>query len=312
MCIRDRPTALPAWQEVKAQDQFISLNFRRDRAKQITAALGHREFAGFDRGHGAIPAVTCIMPYDKDASLPCAFDPERPATTLGEVLSRHGIKQFHCAETEKYAHVTYFFNGGRPDPYQGEKQLLIPSPRVSTYNLQPEMSAAQISTSVLNAMKQRHFGFIVVNFANGDMVGHTADWFATLKAVEALDDAAGDLLDAATQLGYSAILTADHGNCEELTDTQSGGPHTQHTCNPVPCLVIDELHWLLSSQAGLSSIAPTVLQLMGIEQPAEMTGKSLLLKGQKRELQRDAPVSYTHLTLPTNTNACRSRWWADQ
>ena len=283
-----QPTVLPAWREVNDQDAFISFNFRRDRAKQITAALGHRRFAGFDRGHSPIPAVTCIMPYDKDVSLPCAFDPERPATTLGEVLSRCGIQQFHCAETEKYAHVTYFFNGGRPDPYQGEKQLLIPSPKVSTYNLQPEMSAAEVSNSVLNAMKQQHFGFIVVNFANGDMVGHTADWFATLKAVEALDNAAADLLDAATELGYSAILTADHGNCEELIDTRSGGPHTQHTCNPVPCLIIDELHWQLSSQAGLSSIAPTVLQLMGIAQPGEMTGKSLLLHGQAREQQRDA------------------------
>lgn len=282
-----QPTVLPAWLEVRHEDPFISINFRADRAKQITAALGHAQFAGFDRGDSPVPAVTCIMPYDKEAALPCAFAPERPDTTLGKVLANQGIEQFHCAETEKYAHVTYFFNGGRGEPYQGEKQLLVPSPKVATYNLQPEMSAAQVSESVLNAMKQQRFGFILVNFANGDMVGHTADWFATLKAVEALDDAAGDLLDAAREHGYSVVLTADHGNCEELVDKQSGGPHTQHTCNPVPCLIIDELHWQLSNKAGLSSIAPTVLHLMGIEQPSEMEGKSMLLRGRKRELQPD-------------------------
>lgn len=282
-----QPTVLPAWQEVHDEDTFISINFRRDRAKQITAALGHAQFAGFDRGNSPIPAVTCIMPYDKAASLPFAFTPDRPDTTLGQVLARHGIEQFHCAETEKYAHVTYFFNGGRGEPYQGEKQLLIPSPKVATYNLQPEMSAAQVSASVLNAMKQQRFGFILVNFANGDMVGHTADWFATLKAVEALDNAAGDLLDAATEQGYSVVLTADHGNCEELVDKQSGGPQTQHTCNPVPCLIIDELHWQLSNKAGLSSIAPTILHLMGIQQPREMQGESLLLKGEERGQQSD-------------------------
>jgi len=283
-----KPTVMPAWQAVTDDDVFISLNFRKDRPKQITAALGHKQFAGFDRGDSAIPQVTCIMPYDKDAGLAYAFEPERPPTTLAETLAQHGIEQFHCAETEKYAHVTYFFNGGRHDLHEGERHLLVPSPKVATYDLQPEMSAAQVSEAVLNAMKEQRFGFIVVNFANGDMVGHTADWFATVKAIEALDNAAGDLLDAASAMGYSVILTADHGNCEELIDKQSGVPHTQHTCNPVPCLIMDELYWLLSNQAGLSSIAPTVLHLMGIAQPEDMTGKSLLLNGLERELQADA------------------------
>lgn len=283
-----KPTVLPAWQTVDEHDVFISFNFRKDRPKQITAALGHRQFAGFDRGTGGVPEVTCIMPYDKDACLPYAFEPERPDITLAEVLAKQGVEQFHCAETEKYAHVTYFFNGGRHDPHEGEKHLLIPSPKVATYNLQPEMSAPQVTQAVLKAMSEKRFGFIVVNYANGDMVGHTADWFATVKAIEALDNAASDLLDASIELGYSVILTADHGNCEELIDKQSGVPHTQHTTNPVPCLIMDELYWLLSNQAGLSSIAPTVLQLMGIEQPEEMTGKSLLLNGLERELQPDA------------------------
>lgn len=277
-----RPTVLAAWQEVTADDVFISFNFRKDRPKQITAALGHEQFAAFDRGTCIIPQVVCMMPYDKEASLPCVFQPERPAITLAEVVAQRGIEQFHCAETEKYAHVTYFFNGGRHDPYHGEKQLVIPSPKVATYNLQPEMSAPKVAESVLNAMREKRFGFIVVNFANGDMVGHTADWFATIKAIEALDHAAGDLLDAASQLGYSVILTADHGNCEELIDKQSGSPHTQHTSYPVPCLIIDDEYWQLSDQEGLSSVAPTVLQLMGIAQPESMTGRSLLLKGMER------------------------------
>ncbi len=283
-----QPTILPDWQEVKTGDSFISINFRKDRPRQITAALGHDQFAGFDRGNSPLPAVTCMMPYDKDAELPYAFEVERPDITLAEVLAQNGIEQLHCAETEKYAHVTYFFNGGRHDPYEGEKHLLIPSPKVATYNMQPEMSAPEISKAVLNAMHEQHFGFIVVNFANGDMVGHTADWFATVKAVEALDNAVGNLLDVANDLGYSVILTADHGNCEELIDKHSGAPHTQHTCNPVPCMVMDELYWILSNHAGLSDIAPTVLHLMGIEQPEAMTGKSLLLTGIERDRQPDA------------------------
>ena len=283
-----QPTVLPGWQEVAEGDAFISINFRKDRPKQITAALGHDEFAGFDRGDSSIPSVTCMMPYDKDAALPYAFEVERPEITLAEIVAQHGIEQLHCAETEKYAHVTYFFNGGRHDPYEGEKHLLIPSPKVATYNLQPEMSAPEVSQSVLNAMHDQRFGFIVVNFANGDMVGHTADWFATVTAVEALDNAVGDLLDAAVDLDYSVILTADHGNCEELVDKHSRAPHTQHTCNPVPCMIMDELHWILSNHAGLSDIAPTVLHLMGIRQPDAMTGKSLLLTGMERNSQPDA------------------------
>jgi 2,3-bisphosphoglycerate-independent phosphoglycerate mutase len=283
-----KPTVLPGWQHVDEEDVFISFNFRKDRPKQITAALGHEQFAGFDRGDSSIPRVTCMMPYDKDASLPYAFEVERPDVTLAEVIAQHGIEQLHCAETEKYAHVTYFFNGGRHDPHEGEKHLLIPSPKVATYNMQPEMSAPEISKAVLNAMHEQHFGFIVVNFANGDMVGHTADWFATVRAVEALDNAVGNLLDVANDLGYSVILTADHGNCEELVDKHSGAPHTQHTCNPVPCMIMDEMYWILSNHAGLSSIAPTVLHLMGIEQPETMTGKSLLLTGIERDLQPDA------------------------
>jgi len=259
-------------------DQLISFNFRKDRVRQILPALSSEEFDKFGRSIVKLAKITCMLPYDHSFDYPCAFLPDRPKTTLGEIISDAGLKQFHCAETEKYAHVTYFFNGGRSEPYAGETQTLIPSPQVATYDLQPEMSAAEVADTVVEAIKSKQYGFILVNFANGDMVGHTAKMSAVIKAVEALDQAAGRVLDAAQAADYSIIMTADHGNCEEIIDPGTGTPQTQHTTYPVPCLVVDEQVWQLSCGGGLASVAPTVLQLMGIEIPESMSGETLLLK----------------------------------
>jgi 2,3-bisphosphoglycerate-independent phosphoglycerate mutase len=205
-----------------------------------------------------------------------AFDAVRPETTLGSVISDAGLRQLHCAETEKYAHVTFFFNGGREAPYAGEDRKLVPSPRVATYDLQPQMSAREVADEVIAAMRGAEYDFIVVNFANGDMVGHTAVVEAILEAVEALDREVGRVLDAALENRYSVLVTADHGNCDEMVDPQTGKAHTQHSNHPVPCLVIDDAVKSLREGGNLSAIAPTVLQLMGISQPAVMTGVSVI------------------------------------
>lgn len=273
-----KPLILSPADVIAAGDQVISFNFRKDRPRQIVAALAAQDFVSFDRQDAGMPVVTCMMPYDKALPLPHAFLSERPEVTLGEVISEAGLKQLHCAETEKYAHVTYFFNGGHSQTYEGETQILIPSPQVATYDLQPEMSAEAVADCVIDAIQQNSHHFIVVNFANGDMVGHTARRDAIIKAVEALDLHVGRLLDAACKAGYSVIMTADHGNCEEIRDPLTDAPQTQHTSYPVPCMIIDEAAWQLSSTAGIASIAPTVLALMGLAQPEQMHGHSLLIR----------------------------------
>lgn len=279
-----RPILLPAFQPMQRGDQVICFNFRKDRPRQIVAGLGKRNFSGFDRGDDApLAEVTCMMPYNRADNFPYLFESERPVTTLGEVISCMGLSQFHCAETEKYAHVTSFFNGGRADAYSGESQLLIPSPDVATYDLKPEMSAHEIADAVVKAMAYGRYSFIVVNFANGDMVGHTAKRHAVLSAVKTLDIEVGRVLEAAEAVGYSVVLTADHGNCEEMVDPLTGEPQTQHTTYPVPCMIMDKDNWKLSCNGGLSNVAPTILELMGIKIPESMSAKSLLLKSFKRE-----------------------------
>lgn len=288
-----RPILLPSFEPVADGDPLVCFNFRKDRPRQIVAALGSPEFDGFDRGDAPLADVTCMMPYDRSLGLAYAFEPEVPATTLGETLSALGIGQFHCAETEKYAHVTYFFNGGRTEPYPGERQRLIPSPNVATYDMKPSMSAEAIADTVIEAIGCEQVPFIVVNFANGDMVGHTACRDAVIEAVETLDREVARVLHAAEHAGYSVLVTADHGNCEEMVDPFTGEPHTQHTTYPVPCLIMDEANWQLSSSGGLANVAPTLLQLMGLDKPPEMHGTSLLLRklpGQRpaqRQQRRD-------------------------
>ena len=215
--------------------------------------------------------------YDSWYKQPFAFTQDRPKNTLAETVSHAGLTQFHCAETEKYAHVTFFLNGGRGDLFPGEKHQIVDSPDVATYDLKPEMSAAAVADTVIDVIENNSYQLIVVNFANGDMVGHTAVREAVIQAVETLDKEVGRVLDAAVAQGYSVILTADHGNCDEMIDPITGEPHTQHTVYPVPCLIIDETPWQLSIGAGLPNIAPTVLQLMGLPQPEGMTHRSILL-----------------------------------
>jgi 2,3-bisphosphoglycerate-independent phosphoglycerate mutase len=273
-----KPTVLPTAQPINVQDSAVFFNFRKDRPRQLTAALAKDEFDGFDRGDFQPISVTCMTEYDKWFGLPYAFDQERPHITLGEIISQAGLRQFHCAETEKYAHVTYFFNGGRGDAYPGEERVIIESPKVATYDLKPEMSAAAVADAVIDAIKSKQYSFMVVNFANGDMVGHTAVREAVIQTVETLDHEVGRVLDYAVGENFSVVLTADHGNCEEMVDPVTGEPQTQHTVYPVPCLVIDKVQWQLSIGAGLNCVAPTILQLMGLQQPGKMTGHSLLLK----------------------------------
>lgn len=257
-------------------EPIVFFNFRADRPRQLTAALSQGEFHGFDRGEFRPRDVTTMTQYDENFGLPYAFAAEYPATTLGEVVSAAGLRQFRCAETEKYAHVTYFLNGGREQPFAGEDRVMVPSSQLPTYDLVPEMSAPGVAREVVAALNRREYALVVVNFANGDMVGHTAIREAVIAAVEVLDREVGRVLDAAVDNGYSVVLTADHGNCEEMVDPATGLPHTQHTVYPVPCLVIDREAWRLSTNAGLSAVTPTLLELMGLEKPESMTGQSLL------------------------------------
>jgi 2,3-bisphosphoglycerate-independent phosphoglycerate mutase len=279
-----KPVILPEFEAMAAGDQVIFFNFRNDRPRELSEALAFAEFAHFDRSRAmdekpfAPVALTTMTRYRSTYPFPVAFDKEAPAITLGELLEAAGIQQFHASETEKYPHVTFFFNGGRETPFDGEHRALIPSPSVSTYDLQPEMSAGQVADAVIAALETNRYGFVLVNFANGDMVGHTGVWPATVKAVETLDLEAGRVIDSALTMGYSVVLTADHGNCDMMVDPVTHEPHTQHTTFPVPCLVIDSEPWRLADGCGLASIAPTILQLMGLRQPTAMSGRSLLVE----------------------------------
>jgi len=273
-----KPTVLDECELIRSGDSVIFFNFRNDRPRQLAAALSQAEFGEFDTGSYTGATVTCLTEYDPEFLLPIGYAPERPQYTVASVVSRAGYKQFHCAETEKYAHVTYFFNGGKKKPFAGEEHVMVNSPDVATYDLKPEMSAAEVADKVIGALESGDYGFILVNFANGDMVGHTAVRDAVIAAVEALDTQVGRVLDAAVEAGYSVVLTADHGNCDEMVDPVTQEPHTQHTLYPVPCMVIDEANWHLLPGGDLSSVAPTLLQLMGLQQPSEMSGKSLLMK----------------------------------
>ncbi len=274
-----QPTVIRAT-PLNAQSQVIFFNFRKDRPRQLTSALFKEVFHEFDRKDFTAIPITCFTAYDDWYGLPYAFEQEQPKTSLAEIISKAGLKQFHCAETEKYPHVTYFFNAGHGEAFSGEDRTIIPSPKVATYDLAPEMNAHQVCDTVINAIDSGEYSFIVVNFANGDMVGHTAIPSAIIKAVETLDQETGRLLDHAVEKGYAVILTSDHGNCDEMVDPITGEPSTQHSVYPVPCLIIDETPWHLSTEGGLSNIAASVLHLMGLNIPDTIQGGSLLLKPQ--------------------------------
>jgi 2,3-bisphosphoglycerate-independent phosphoglycerate mutase len=272
------PTVVQGAVPMRGGDEVLFFNFRKDRPRQIVTALFQDDLEHFDRGDFEPVRVTCMMEYDPWYGLPVAFDHDRPVVTLAQMLSDAGLKQLHCAETEKAAHVTYFFNGGRGDAFPGEDRVIVPSPKVATYDLKPEMSAPEVAEAVVKAIGSGRYAFILVNFANGDMVGHTAVREAVLQAVETLDREVGRVLDAALAAGFSVLLTSDHGNCDELVDPATGTPQTQHSVYPVPCLVADSTPWRLRTGAGISCIAPTVLHLMGLRKPPGMAADSILLQ----------------------------------
>jgi len=272
---------------INDNDSVIFFNFRPDRAREITKTINfgsecedeiceERLFRGFKRK--AVRKNLCYVTmtqYDETFYFPVAFPPQKLVNILGDVLDSHGVKQFRTAETEKYAHVTFFFNGGVEEPKKLETRVLVPSPKVATYDLQPEMSAAQVCEKVLEAEDNPDYGFILVNFANPDMVGHTGVLDAAAKACRIVDECVGKIAQKAKEKGIIMLLTADHGNAEVMADA-AGAVYTAHTTNEVPFLVINDGDIKLREDGALCDVAPTVLQLMGIEQPAEMTGKSLI------------------------------------
>lgn len=262
-------------------DGLISANFRADRMREILGALLDPGFDAFDRSAAPdFAAVLGMVAYSKDLDrfMPAMFPPEEIVNTLGEWLAKHGKRQFRLAETEKYPHVTYFLNGGVEDPDPGEERCMVPSPRVRTYDLQPEMSAPEVTERLVAAIRGG-FDVIIVNFANPDMVGHTGSLAAAIAACEAVDAGLGRALDALRETGGAMLVTADHGNAEQMIDPETGGPHTAHTTNPVPLVLVQEgdqaLHAVLAD-GRLGDLAPTILHLMDLDQPPEMTGRSLL------------------------------------
>ena len=261
------------------QDAMIFFNYRADRARQITRAFFEKEFTEFDRKGQALPSVfVCAAPYDKNFGLPVAFEPVYPENTLGEAVAKSGIQQLRIAETEKYAHVTFFFNGGRDIAFKSEDRKLIPSPReVETYDQKPEMSAYQVKDEFLSLLASGKHGFIVLNFANADMVGHTAIPSAIIKAIESVDACLSEVVSKILEKGGSAIIFADHGNAEEMKDANNE-PMTAHTTNLVPLILASDnfVNASLKTKGQLCDIAPTALYLMGIDKPKEMTGINLV------------------------------------
>lgn len=271
------PTVIDGFSGIEADDDVVFYNYRNDRPRELSEALGLDSFNDFDRKGFTPINLTTMTRYESSYPFACAFSKDAASNTLGQVVSDAGLKQLRAAETEKYPHVTFFFNGGLDEPLPGEERLLVESPKVATYDLQPEMSAEGIAVGIEKALNSKAFDLIVVNFANADMVGHTGVPEAVIKSVEVVDEKVGRLWDAAVINGYSIVLTADHGNADMLKDPITGVPHTQHTTFPVACVIKDEKNWDLKNGYGLPSIAPTILQLMGLEQPDEMQGETLLI-----------------------------------
>ena len=260
---------------IKEGDAVIFFNYRNDRAKELTIALTQKDMP--EEGMKTIPVLQyyCMTPYDASfKGVHILFDKENVQDTLGEYLSRNGKKQLHIAETEKYAHVTFFFNGGREAPFEGEDRILVPSPKVATYDLKPEMSAYEVKDKLVEAIGTEKYDFIVVNYANGDMVGHTGVYEAIEKAVVTIDNCVRDTVEAAKAHGYEVIIIADHGNADNAINAD-GTPNTAHSLNPVPCVYVTEKTGVEIHNGILADVAPTILKIMGMEQPSDMTGKAL-------------------------------------
>lgn len=258
-------------------DALLFYNFRADRVRQITDAFARDDFAGAEH-FTRIPNLEIITftEYSEDLPAKVMFAIELLQNTLAETLSKHGCTQYHSAETEKYPHVTYFFNGRNEEMFPGESRVIVPSPKVATYDLKPEMSAYELRDATLERLREADDDFLLINFANPDMVGHTGSLTAAIKAVEVVDECAGALVRAVKEKGGVAIVTADHGNCERMIEEATGEAHTYHTTNPVSLFVIGDGYYRLFPRGILADVAPTVLHLLGIEQPIEMTGRSLV------------------------------------
>jgi 2,3-bisphosphoglycerate-independent phosphoglycerate mutase len=289
VCVNDRGEAVGP---IRDGDTCICFNFRADRAREITRALTRNSGLDADGGSSlpdsagldaAIPRdkapkglhYVCLTQYDAAFQLPVVIPPEELHNILANVMGDMNLRNLRCAETEKYAHVTFFFNGGQEQPFKGEERILVPSPKVATYDLQPEMSAPTVCENVVNGIEKGAFDVIVVNFANPDMVGHSGKLEPAIKAVETVDICLGNVYKAVKQSGGAMIVTADHGNAEMMVDPVTGGPHTYHTTNPVPFIVVADGKFKLHQDGSLQDIAPTMLGMLGLPQPKEMTGKDL-------------------------------------
>jgi 2,3-bisphosphoglycerate-independent phosphoglycerate mutase len=272
-----KPTAVLPPVPMNDGDAVVFMNFRADRARQLTMALTFEDFSGFPRAHRPRLGYFCTLTnYGRDfVRIPAAFAPQAIVNGFGEYISRQGLTQLRIAETEKYAHVTYFFNGGVETPYPGEDRILVPSPRVPTYDLKPEMSAYEVTDKLVAAIRSRKYQAIVCNYANGDMVGHTGNLEAAKRAVETLDECMGRVVTAMQEAGGEVIITADHGNAEMMRDPATRQPHTAHTLNLVPFLYVGR-GAKIAARGALQDVTPTLLAVMGLPKPAEMTGRSLL------------------------------------
>ena len=271
ICNNDEPIAT-----IRENDSVIFFNFRPDRAREITRSLVDKDFTGFERKYFPLYYV-CFTNYDETIeNVHIVFKKDEIKNTLGEIVSKKGLTQLRIAETEKYAHVTFFFNGGEEKKYKGEDRILIPSPKVETYDMKPEMSAIEVTDKVVEVIKSKKYNTIILNYANPDMVGHTGNLEATIKAIETIDTCVGRVVEALEKVNGVAIITADHGNSEQMIDYITGEPHTAHTTNPVPLILVGKKATLKPGR--LADLAPTMLEIMGIEKPAEMTGTSLIDK----------------------------------
>ena len=274
------PTVIGDGAAVADGDAMVFMNFRADRARQLTAAFVSPDFAGFDARRPKLSRFTCLTEYDATLPAPVAFAPDDLAHTFGELLADNGMTQLRIAETEKYAHVTFFFSGGREAPYPGEERILVPSPKVATYDQQPEMSCPEVTAKLVDAIRARRYDAIVCNIANPDMVGHTGDLQAAIQAAQAVDVAIGAVADAVQAVDGALLVTADHGNLEMMRDPATGQAHTAHTVGPVPLVYVGtRADATLRSGGALRDVAPTLLDLLDLPRPEAMTGRSLLASG---------------------------------
>ncbi|AYC34665.1 2,3-bisphosphoglycerate-independent phosphoglycerate mutase [Pseudomonas cavernae] len=272
-----KATRIGAPAPVADGDAVVFMNFRADRARELTRAFVEPDFQEFARARQPqLAGYIMLTQYAASIQAPSAFAPASLDNVLGEYLAKHGKTQLRIAETEKYAHVTFFFSGGREEPFEGEERILIPSPNVATYDLKPEMSALEVTDRIVEAIEQQRHDVIIVNYANGDMVGHTGVFAAAVAAVECLDGCVGRIVAALDKVGGEALITADHGNVEQMEDECTGQVHTAHTCEPVPFIYVGKRPLSLREGGVLADVAPTMLKLMGLAQPAEMTGTSII------------------------------------